>query len=160
MTSFDDAVQEAIELSESASARDPRQAKFGIVTEDRSTGLSMHVALWFETLEQVAEFLMRAVPYLYSGEGEAIEDEVRPLVESIVKDGLTEGIIDEINAYTHDWEDLVWGGTFDELCRAETQVTTSIVAMFREARDLDETGPIAESEVDEFVDFLAELPSM
>jgi hypothetical protein len=158
MTESYDPVDKAVELADSASKRDPRMAKYGIIIADQSTGLMTYAALWFGTLDRVAEYLTESFAVLDCKDAD--EDSFREieLVAQDVSNGvLNADVLDALNHFAVGWISLIWGGTFEELCRAERDVPRNVIALFRNTSDKDHVDPIQPSEMELFVEFLADL---
>ena len=141
--------------TESALEREPRTAQVGIYTGGSFVLDSLRVFLWFDTLDQLAEYLLEVQPEFYDMDEDDTAEykaELAPLLEQLQRSGIDDSLRQQINqaagAYVIDW----WG-SFDELAQGETEFAQGIVAHF-----LDEEVPrsLRVEELDDFVEHLAQ----
>jgi len=141
--------------TEAALERDPRTAQVGIFTGGSFVLDAVRVFLWFDTLDQIAEYLLEVQPEFYNMD----EDDtakykagLAPLLERLQRGGIDDALRREINCaagvYVIDW----WG-SFDELAQGETEFAQGIVEPF-----LDEkvARSLRAEELDDFVEHLAQ----
>lgn len=141
--------------TESALERDPRTAQVGIYTGGSFVLDALRVFMWFDNLEQLAEYLLEVQPEFYDmDEDDSAEykAELTPLLDRLQRDGIDEALRKEINAAAGAYV-IDWWGPFDELARGETDFAQGIVALF-----LDEETPrrLQAEELDDFVEHLAQ----
>lgn len=142
--------------AEAAASRDPRQAPYGVFTGDRFVLASLRVFLWFESVEQMIEYLLDVEPRRYKvtpGSGlEEYQARVRPILGRVSEEGLTEELLSELNSVQHGGFVVDWWGTYSELRDGDSAFAVELRERFylRMARG---RGPIGNVE-DEFVDFV------
>jgi len=141
--------------TEAALERDPRTAPFGIFTGGSFVLDSARVFMWFDSIPELAEFLLEEQPRVYEYEEEdaaTYRAAMTPTVEQLKAEGFSETLRNELNkvaklAYVVDW----WGH-FDEIVEAKTEFAQDIVSGF-----LDAEAPraIQPDEMDDFLEYLS-----
>jgi len=156
MANAQDPVDNATNIVLTASERDPREEKYGIILEDDSKdGYATHAALWFNSREEIAEYLTKSFAVLASTD--KFKATIAELAQAVVADGLNEDLVAALNQCAVGAISIIWTGSLDELCRAEDEFPRMIVAMFREEDRQGRVPPVSKSEMENFVEFLADL---
>lgn len=132
---------ETYTAAEQAMERDPRQAPWGILTGGSFVLDSSRVFMWFESHADLAEHLVNHTPDGYDFEEsdlEAYRARVAPLAQRIREEGLTPGLLADMDAAIKSDMVIDWWGRFDELVACESEFSRQLVAGF-----LDEASPLA-----------------
>ena len=138
-----------------AAARDPREARFGYLAADPATG-AVGALVWFPSLVELFAFLAGPeIDVLAFDEADA-----RRMAVSVQR--MTRGVgslarVDRegLSACFEGWSEIVWLGSFAELCERGGPFATEMRAMFRrDGGTGDHAGPIADDELDAFVEWL------
>jgi hypothetical protein len=160
---LDDLIDQAVEQTEHAITRDPRDAPYGIILSSLAMGAyaQRHV-MWFESLDDVCDYLIHFFPALFCGaeEPDELSDIVEPIVEEIRTSGFTFELMDELNLSTLSWIHMEWWGSFESLCEGDSDASRQLISWFKgdEAGEEDDSEhPISSEEIDGFVEFLAGL---
>ncbi len=141
--------------TENAMGRDPRQAPWGLLSGGSFAMDSVRVFLWFETLADLAVHLVQHLPEGYEFEENdlvAYRSRVAPLADRVKDEGLTPGLLAELNAAIKGELIIDWWGGFDELVAGQTEFARRVVSGF-----FGTTVPARALQVDEvdgFVDYL------
>ncbi|MEW6270443.1 MAG: hypothetical protein AB1689_14225 [Thermodesulfobacteriota bacterium] len=138
-----------------AARRDPRRCPFGYLAGDPGSG-ARGCFVWFASLAELFDFLCETeVGLLQFDEAETrrIADALgRVLARTRDVQRLSR---DELSNAFEGWCEILWLGTFADLCSRGGDVQTSVRIAFRRELALgDHAGPIAEEELDAFVAFL------
>jgi len=141
-----------------AAERDPRRRGFGYLAGDPATG-APGAFLWFATVDELLAFMCTVEVDLLrfdSGESGRI---AASLTRAIRRAGSLARIDrDELSAAFEGWCEILWIGTFADLCTRGGALATEVRAGFRAESDLDEhAGPIADEEMDLFVAHLTRM---
>jgi len=145
----------AVAAYERAARRDPRIASFGYLAADPATG-AVAPFLWFATFGEMLEFLQTAEVALLRFD-EADRRRVTASLARAVAGRRSVGRLDRerLTAAFEGWSEVLWLGTFAELCATGGTLPTGVRAAFRRAHDLGEhAGPIGDGEIAAFVAFL------
>jgi hypothetical protein len=139
---------------EEAMSRDPRMAPFGFFSGGSFALDHVRVFSWFETLTDLAQFLLEVEPEIYAVDGADLAEyrhKVTPVLQRLKTEGFGPALRDEFNAAIEDVFVIQWWGRFEELASAKTEFATQLVEEF-----LDEeiARPLADDELDEFVEYL------
>ncbi|HEY8514060.1 MAG TPA: hypothetical protein VIS07_00935 [Candidatus Binatia bacterium] len=141
-----------------AAGRDPRDFPFGYLAGDPASG-ARGCFVWFATTGELIDFMIDTeVGLLQFDEPDAnvIAAGIRRVMARTFD--LSRAPRDELTEAFCGWCEILWLGTFGNLCSRGGDVQTSVRLAFRRARSLGEhAGPIADDEVDAFVEFLREL---
>ena len=146
---------ETYTAAEQAMERDPRQAPWGILTGGSFVLDSSRVFMWCESQADLADHLVNHLPDGYGFEEadlEAYRARVAPLAQRIAAEGLTPGLLADLNAAIKSDMVIDWWGRFDELVAGESEFSQRLVGGF-----LDEGEPahaLRADELDEFVEHL------
>jgi hypothetical protein len=141
-----------------AAQRDPRRHPYGYIAADPASG-ARGAFVWFATAAELFEFLCSTEVGLLQFD----EAETRRITSSIERvlartRDVARVARDHLSDAFEGWCEILWLGTFADLCSRGGDVQTSVRYAFRRARGLGEhAGPIAEEEIDDFVGFLAEI---
>lgn len=142
--------------AETAASRDPREAPYGIFTGDRFVLASLRVFLWFESVEQLIDYLLNVEPRRYEvtpGNGlEEYQARMRPILGRVRKEGLTEELLSELNSAQDGGFVVDWWGTYSELRDGRDGFGCEVRDAFVRRRGGDEMVPVEREE--EFVEFL------
>lgn len=145
----------AIAAYEEAARRDPRTAAFGYLAGDPATGAIAPV-LWFASLPELLHFLQTSEVALLRFDDDD-ERRVKASLARAVAGRRSVAQIDRerVSAAFEGWSEVLWLGTFAELCEKGGTFPTGVRAAFRRAHGLGEhAGPVGEVEVAAFVAFL------
>jgi hypothetical protein len=139
-----------------ATARDPRRCAFGYLAGDPGSG-AIGSFVWFGTAPEMLEFLSTVEVRLLQFDDRESADIIASLERAI---GTTLDVrrLDRhaISAAFDGWCEILWIGTFGDLCERGGAFQTSLRLGFRTADDLGEHGgPIADDELERFVAYLA-----
>ena len=140
--------------TEAALERDPRTAPFGIFTGGSFVLDSARVFMWFDSIPELAEFLLEEQPKVYEYEEEdaaTYRAAMTPIVEQLKAEGFSETLRNELNQVAKVTYVVDWWGHFDEIVQAKTEFAQGIVSGFLDAETLRAIQP------DEMDDFLAYL---
>jgi hypothetical protein len=100
--------------------RDPRKYPFGYFTGSSFVLASAEVFVWFESIEELAQFLHDVEPRVYDlkpGEGlEEYQAAVGPILEVVRQQGLTEELRKAVDEAGSKQFNVNWWGTFADLC--------------------------------------------
>jgi hypothetical protein len=141
--------------TEQAINRDPRQAPWGLLSGGSFVMDSVRVFLWFETLADLANHLIQHLPESYEFEEDdlaAYQARVAPLAIRVKDEGLTPGLLAELNAAIKDNLIIDWWGCFDELVAGETEFARELASGFLGATTSSRA--LEGAELDGFVDYL------
>ena len=138
-----------------ASRRDPRRFPFGYLARDPDTG-ALSSMVWFATAEDMIAFLHETEVALLRFEPRDAQRIVASLGRVI---GTTRDPrrldCGQLSAAFEGWCEILWAGTFADLCMRGGSMQKSLRVAFRNDVGLGEhAGPIADDEVDEFVGWL------
>jgi hypothetical protein len=143
-----------------AAARDPRRCGFGYLAGDPTTG-AQSLFLWFRTRRELVDFLCTSeIALLQFEPGDA--DRMAASLRRIVGTAGDLARLDRsaLSACFEGWCEILWIGTFADLCSRGGSVQTAVRAAFRTELGLGEhAGPIADDEVDAFVGYLRGAPT-
>lgn len=134
--------------------RDPRTAPFGIFTGGSFVLDSARVFMWFDSIPELAEFLLKEQPKVYEYEEEdaaTYRAAMTPIVEQLKAEGFSETLRNELNKVAKPAYVVDWWGHFDEVVQARTEFAQDIVSGF-----LDAEAPraIQPDEMDDFLEYL------
>lgn len=138
-----------------AAARDPRDAGCGYLAGDPATQ-AVGSFVWFRTPAEMFAFLAGPEVDLLCFGGE----EARRMAASVQRTlrgvaSLARVDRDPLSACFEGWSEIVWLGSFAELCERGGRFPTDTRAVFRrESGTGDHAGPIAYDELDAFVTWL------
>jgi hypothetical protein len=146
----------AMEAHQEAARRDPRQFPFGYLAGDPATG-ALGPLVWFKSPGELYDFLLGPEIYLLLFD-EPDTLRIRASLRRAI--GSTRDITrldrDMLSAAFEGWSEIVWIGTFGDLCSRGGDMPTRIRRAFRSEHELgDHAGPIADDELDAFVAWLA-----
>lgn len=86
--------------TESALEREPRTAQVGIYTGGSFVLDSLRFFLWFDTLDQLAEYLLEVQPEFYDMDEDDTAEykaELAPLLEQLQRSGIDDTLRQQIN---------------------------------------------------------------
>jgi hypothetical protein len=159
MDSDDSATQEryarALRAYAEAAGRDPRQAGCGYLAGDPATQ-AVGALVWFPTTAEMFAFLAGPEVDLLRFGG----DDTRRMAASVGR--VVRGVAslarvdrDLLSACFEGWSEIVWLGSFADLCGRGGAFATDARAAFRRSSGTGEhAGPIADDELDAFVTYL------
>lgn len=139
---------------------DPMALDVGILLSDPDPEIYEHpLVLWFKSSAAFSDFLVEAVPKLFCGEGDLSElmESLSPLARVLREEGITQGLLDEVNDYLRQWLKMEWLGTFTDLCAADTELTRTVVEWFRVQQGDEGGAAIIAEEAEDFAEYLASL---
>ena len=136
----------------------PATALIGmVVTERPGLPYEQYVSYWFNSAADLAEFISDLFAYHYCGCEEDVADEL-PEVAAIAQRISASGIgadthrdLLSLGEFVLGHVQLRWVGTFSERCAAKGKTEKHLAPWFRGSED---DRPIADDELDDFVDFL------
>jgi hypothetical protein len=138
--------------------RDPRLFGFGYLAGDPATG-APGPFLWFAGVEELLGFLRTTEVALLQFD----DDEADRLAAQLERaTGATRDLAridrDALSAAFEGWNEILWIGTFGDLCAKGGATTTGLRAAFRRDAQLGEhAGPISDDECASFVAYLSRL---
>jgi hypothetical protein len=141
-----------------AAARDPRDFVYGYVAGDPATGAAGPF-LWFATPEALLTFL-RTVEVSLLGFDEDDAQRIAAALARVVASTRDLARIDRaaLSAAFAGWSQILWIGTFPDLCSKGGAWSTGLRAAFRVEHGLGEhPGPIGDDEQMAFVGYLRGL---
>lgn len=141
-----------------ASLRDPRKFPFGYLAGDPGTG-ALAPTVWFATADELISFLLDTeVALLQFDERDAsrivtsLERAIGPTRELRRLD------CGHLSDAFEGWCEILWVGTFADLCTRGGSMQKSLRLAFRKDVRLGEhAGPIGDEELDDFVEWLREV---
>ena len=148
--------EKAMQLGDNAMDRDPRQAPYGMFSGGSFVLDSTRVFMWFETAQELMNFIKDAEPVIFDLDAEDIkkfEEEITPFLEKVDADGLTSNLQDQINFVLRHFMTIEWWGNFSELLEQKTEFSKSIVDEFFE-RIGEEPKTLADEHMDDFIEFI------
>ena len=92
--------EKAIQIGDDAMNRDPRKANYGLFSGGSFVLDSIRVFMRFETIQELIYFIKNTEPLIFDLDAEEIkkyEDEITPILEKVLKDGLTSELQNQIN---------------------------------------------------------------
>jgi hypothetical protein len=141
-----------------AARRDPRHAGFGYLAGDPATGAT-GMFVWFATPDELLGFLQSVEIELLRFD-EADARRVAGWLARAIGSTRNLKLLDReaLSSSFEGWCEILWIGTFSELCEQGGPLLTSVRRTFRRERGLGEhAGPIGDDETDAFVAFLRSL---
>lgn len=153
----DDPFPTACAIVEAALRRNPRTAKVGAVVEDR-TIMTRRMVLWFETAEQLANFVEDSFLFLFTNweESETVEA-VKEIAEQVREQGVNADVFADLDRFTLQWLSFVWWGTFSDLCAGTSGTSQLLISWFRHTNESGDVGLVVDAEKADFIEFLMEL---
>jgi hypothetical protein len=138
-----------------ASLRDPRHHPFGYLAGDPATG-ALAPTVWFATIDELIAFLVETEIALLQFEA----DEAARIAATLQREiGTTRDPRRlepaRLSAAFEGWCEILWVGTFADLCTRGGDVPKHLRLAFRDDVRLGKhAGPIADEELDDFVEWL------
>lgn len=154
-SSTQDKYARALRAYAEAARRDPRTAGCGYLAGDPATR-AVGAFVWFATPAEMFAFLAGPEVDLLRFDG----DDGRRMTVSVQRVLRGVGALarvdrDQLSACFEGWSEIVWLGSFGELCERGGTFATDTRAAFRRATGTGEhAGPIAADELDAFVAYL------
>ncbi len=148
--------EKAIQIGDDAMNRDPRKANYGLFSGGSFVLDSSRVFMWFETIQELIYFIKNAEPLifdLYAEEIKKYEDEVTPILEKVLKDGLTSELQNQINDISKAFMAIEWWGNFSELVSNKSKFSKNLIEDFFEQIE-EEPKSLDEKYIDSFVEFI------
>lgn len=138
-----------------ASLRDPRRHPFGYLAADPDTG-ALAPTVWFATMEELIAFLVETEIALLQFEADdaariaaTLQREIGPTRDPRRLD------TSRLSAAFEGWCEILWIGSFADLCTRGDAMPKRLRLAFRDDVRLGEhAGPIADDELDDFVEWL------
>ena len=156
MSDSDDPIARARDLAYTASERDARDEKYGIILRERcGAGDTRHSALWFASREEISDYLKQSFAWLACEEGARAA--VERVAATVIDNGLDAKAMQALNKLATREFSLLWSGSFDDLCHAHDEVPKFIVSGYRAARDEDGARPVGRGEREDFAEYLVEM---
>lgn len=147
--------KELIATASQSAERDPRRAPYGFYAGGSFALDHVRVFSWFETLGDLADFLLKIEPQIYGIEGDELVEyrhKVQPLAQRLKFQGFSPALLEEFNHVVKDEFVIDWWGRFDELAAAKTEFAQQLVAWFLDEEE--DARPLADDELEDFVEFL------
>jgi hypothetical protein len=144
------------EVASCAVERDPRKYPIGYLSGSSLVLASAQAFVWFESIEELTQFLFDVEPRVYDlapGNGlEAFQDRLRPILEAVRKQGLTEELRVAVDrACSRDFC-VDWWGAFEDLCAGKGELERDVLdAYLGEGRAGQVLRP---DELGDFVEFV------
>jgi hypothetical protein len=138
-----------------ASARDPRRHAFGYLAGDPDTG-ALAPIVWFASMDDLIAFLLETEIALLQFE----PDQAARIAAALARElGTTRDPrrLDtaRLSAAFEGWCEILWVGTFADLCTRGGDWQKRLRIAFRDdVRLAEHAGPIADDELDDFVEWL------
>lgn len=148
--------QEAIDIGCAAMERDPRVAPYGILSGGSFALDTVRVFMWFETVEELADYLSNALPISF-GEDEEVHAEFSVRAASLLAELVVPAKWDSIrcayNELAKDFAVVDWLGIFDELLTGDSDLA---VFLREDVNDDESSAPIVGEDIDGFIQYLRE----
>lgn len=146
------------DLHRAASLRDPRRFPYGYLAGDPGTG-ALAPTVWFATMDELIGFLLDTEVGLLQFEATESARIIASLDRAI---GTTRDPrrldCGQLTAAFEGWCEILWVGTFADLCTRGGATQKSLRLAFRNDVRLGEhAGPISDEEIDDFVEWLREV---
>ena len=109
---------EAIDLLEQSTNRDPRVSMYGCYSYDDSLG-GVGIFHWFDSVGDMITAMTSYMPDLYEDESE-MSLKLAPIVESLNESEVSSKLMEEINGVTKGVYQIAWWGEFDDLLSTES----------------------------------------
>ena len=148
--------EKAIQIGDDAMNRDPRKANYGLFSGGSFVLDSSRVFMWFETIQELTYFIKNAEPLIFDLDAEDIkkyEDEITPILEKVLKDGLTSELQNQINDISKAFMAIEWWGNFSELVSNKNKFSKNLIEDFFEQIE-EEPKSLDEKYIDSFVEFI------
>jgi hypothetical protein len=156
MSDIDDPIARARELAYTASERDAREEKYGVILCDRLAGEEpRYWALWFASREEIGGYLEQSFAWLACAE--SARSAVAKVAATVIDNGLDAKAMQALNKLATQGFSLLWSGSFDDLCHAQDEVPKLIVSSYRAAREEQGARPVGRGEREDFAEFLAAM---
>ena len=146
----------AVQAHQTAARRDPRRFPFGYLAGDPSTG-ALGPLVWFASPDEMFDFLVGPEVYLLLFD-ERDTVRIRGSLRRAIGTTRDVGRLDRgaLSDAFEGWSEIVWIGTFADLCSRGGDVPTRLRRAFRADRQLgDHAGPIGDDELEPFVAWIA-----
>jgi len=115
--------------------RDPREYPFGFFTGSSSALDATRTFSWFESVDDLADFILTVEPLIYGLEEEDLRTyyaEVSPILRTLRTEGFSDPLRERLNQEIRDEFVIDWWGHFDELVAAQSDFAMNIVSGFRD----------------------------
>ena len=148
--------EKAIQIGDDAMNRDPRKANYGLFSGGSFVLDSSRVFMWFETIQELTYFIKNAEPLIFDLDTEEIkkyEDEITPMLEKVLKDGLTSELQNQINDISKAFMVIEWWGSFSELVSNKSKFSKNLIEDFFEQIE-EEPKALDEKYIDSFIEFI------
>jgi hypothetical protein len=148
---------EAVELGDVAMGRDPRHAPYGWFSGGSFVLDNVRVFMWFETIQQMTEFIMDVEPFIWDLEGDeldAYKTAAKPILDKVILEGLTESARVEFNKAMAATLCVEWWGRFEELAAGETKFSQNMIESFLDSEDEGELVALAPDQIEDFIEHL------
>lgn len=150
--------KEAVQnLGEAAMDRDPRKAPFGFFSGGSFVMDSVRVFSWFESMDELASFLLEVEPRIYDieepSELASYQAKVLPLLTRLKANGFSEELREELNAVVSEFAVIDWWGKFGEITDGKTDFSRNLIENFLDPEEGQEL-QIAPHQMDDFVEYL------
>ena len=125
--------EKAIQIGDDAMNRDPRKANYGLFSGGSFVLDSSRVFMWFETIQELIYFIKNAEPLIFDLDAEEIkkyEDEITPILEKVLKDGLTSELQNQINDISKAFMVIEWWGSFSDLVSNKSEFSKNLILSF------------------------------
>jgi hypothetical protein len=141
-----------------ASLRDPRSYPFGYLAGDPDSG-ALAPMVWFATADELIGFLRETEVALLQFEPQEAE-RILVSIDRVIGATRDPRRFDcgQLSAAFEGWCEILWAGTFADLCTRGGSMQKSLrLAFRRDVRLGEHAGPIADEEIGDFVDWLREV---
>lgn len=145
------------DVHRSASLRDPRSYPFGYLAGDPGTG-ALAPMVWFATADELIAFLREIEVALLQFDARDAE-RIVVSIDRVIGTTRDPRRFDcaQLSAAFEGWCEILWAGTFADLCmRGGSMQKTLRLAFRKDVRLGEHAGPIGDEEIDDFVEWLRE----
>ncbi len=156
MSDTDDPIAHARDLAYTASERDARDEKYGVILCERLAGEELRYwALWFASREEIRDYLEQSFAWLACEA--SMRDAVAKIAATVIDNGLDAKAMQSLNKLATQGLSLLWSGSLDDLCHAQDEVPKLIVSRYRATRDEHNARPVGRGEREDFAEFLVAM---
>ena len=150
---------EEMQALNDATQSDPRMAPYGYFARSDFNLASIGMLFWFDSPGAIFRSIRDLQPHVYKDAAGDLSRRLETVLGCTDELRLTGALLGKVNEAARGSFELPWWGSFDQLCSGDSKWLQECRAEFREDSldDIDgdaDAGPIRESEVDAFVQFL------
>lgn len=147
----------ALRLLSEAATCDAQADRLGLLLLATTEAASWpRLVLWFDNPLGFGRFLVEALLEFYCGDDDTSDlvERLESLLPALADEGVTQGLLDELNAWLDRWVSIQWVGGFGDLCAADTETTERVVEAFRMDQGQDGAEPVQPDEAEDFAEYL------